>query len=483
MTVALAPGLMTSPASPANAPPPGTPSNASSADPTGTFAALLTAAQAAKQGGDTGPPDGGAASMPDATTEAEALLASLLALMRGVTTEDAADGTTDLPTLDRLAEAGETNQEEAGAAGEPPGVMEALMAYLVMGQRTTEQAAMLSLPDDVRALLHTMAAADAADTSADLALDAATARIEVTGVAASTTDAGGIAPPAIATAAQAAELASTTGDGIEAPVAPLVAATVEGDATGMPADGDTPPLVTADAIDDGGTQPGRPDVTEDGAPTTATAAEVSSTRVGAGQGVADAAARTQPDAGGDAAARTAAAAVTPPMGTVASGASDTPRVETVAQARVVDAASLPGDVADTVRLAVMRGDSEIRVVLNPPELGHLDIRIATHEGGLRVSLEAAQAGARDVLERSLPALLQSLEARELRVERLEVRAADTGRGSLDTSGSGHGPAGDGARDGRDGGPDWSPVASFEPGQAGPSKPVQPSADGRVDVLA
>jgi flagellar hook-length control protein FliK len=167
----------------------------------------------------------------------------------------------------------------------------------------------------------------------------------------------------------------------------------------------------------------------------------------------------------------------------------TPSAEPVASARperVVSANTLPEAVADVVQGAVLRGDSEVRLVLNPPELGHLDIRIVTSEGGLRVQMEAAQSGARDLIEQALPSLQQGLEARDLRVDRLEVRATDTGRGSFDSNGAGQGGSG-GQTDGRDGQPEWSGVAAFQQGQ-GDAASVTPSKqaavqDGRLDVLA
>jgi flagellar hook-length control protein FliK len=114
----------------------------------------------------------------------------------------------------------------------------------------------------------------------------------------------------------------------------------------------------------------------------------------------------------------------------------------------------------------------------------VEVRIASHEGGLRISLEAAQSGARDLMERSLPALQQALEARDLRVERLNVQATDTGRGSLDTSAGGQQSGGSDAHSG-DGGPEWSAVASFGAGAeavtGGPSQ--SQTADGRLDVMA
>ena len=172
---------------------------------------------------------------------------------------------------------------------------------------------------------------------------------------------------------------------------------------------------------------------------------------------------------------------------------ETPAVETVNATRVVNAATLPAEVADTVRTAVFHGDSEVRLVLNPPDLGHLDIHITRGEHGLRIVMEASQAGARELLDRSITGLHQALEARDLRVDRLEVRATDTGRGSLDTSAGGQ-QSGGGASNGSQGEdtPEWSPVAMFDAMNneaAGASQPEQTTdrdasgVAGSVDVLA
>jgi flagellar hook-length control protein FliK len=77
-------------------------------------------------------------------------------------------------------------------------------------------------------------------------------------------------------------------------------------------------------------------------------------------------------------------------------------------------------IAETVHAAVMRGDNEVRLVLNPPELGRLDIRIVDARDGLLVAMEATTNEARELISRALVSLQAALEARELRVDRLTV---------------------------------------------------------------
>lgn len=154
------------------------------------------------------------------------------------------------------------------------------------------------------------------------------------------------------------------------------------------------------------------------------------------------------------------------------------------------------ELASTVRRASLLGDQEVRLLLNPPELGHLDVRIVESPQGLRVVLEASMAEARELIEQQLPALRTALEARDLKVERIQVEQA------LDAS-SAEEQFDRGLRqDGQGGGSDqsesdatpWSPIASLrsdgsgEPiaaGAANGTESASPTvaADGRVDVMA
>ena len=120
------------------------------------------------------------------------------------------------------------------------------------------------------------------------------------------------------------------------------------------------------------------------------------------------------------------------------------------------------ELASTVRRASLLGDQEVRLLLNPPELGHLDIRVVESPEGLRIVLEATSAEARELIEQQLPALRNALEARDLKVERIQVEQAlepsatdeQSERGlRQDSQGDG------GTESGQDAAP-WSPVASI-----------------------
>lgn len=165
------------------------------------------------------------------------------------------------------------------------------------------------------------------------------------------------------------------------------------------------------------------------------------------------------------------------------------------------------DLAGTVRRATLVGDNEVRLLLNPPELGHVDVRITDSPDGLRVVMEAANAEARELIERHLPALRAALEARDLRIDRVQIdRAFEAseedalGRGSRDALGNESGnPRGfneEGER-GHEAAP-WSSVAAIrssgtpslgEPPAGSKSQATDATgtngsaANGRLDVLA
>ena len=92
--------------------------------------------------------------------------------------------------------------------------------------------------------------------------------------------------------------------------------------------------------------------------------------------------------------------------------------------------SLAAQLADSVELAATRGPRELRVQLRPAELGQITIRVVETEGGLRVAIEAALGEVEELLLRQLPALRAALEARELRIDRLDVQRGDLGEPGL-----------------------------------------------------
>jgi flagellar hook-length control protein FliK len=136
-----------------------------------------------------------------------------------------------------------------------------------------------------------------------------------------------------------------------------------------------------------------------------------------------------------------------------------------------DAAALQRGLTDSVHAAVRRsasnGNETVRLLLNPPDLGHLDIHVTTGKDGVRVEVAASTSGATDLIRQHLPALVSGLEARDLRVDRAEVRHAlnaqlGTDLGGRDPRSSFRQPEDRGA-DGapRWARPEWSGVAALE----------------------
>ena len=422
-----------------------------------------------------------------------------MALAQGLTDKGGATGPTESTEanllLDRLAEAGGPEAQTDGTSAlDALGAVEALMAYLVMGQqKQIDPDATTALPDDLVALLQQIEGQSGAATDLELAAkQAVQAAIELTSAeptvaphvadAGSALDAFDIAPSEAALAVNSEPVAEVGGstavvaDPVEGVlVAPVAVSSVESTDTAatvaaQPSTGERTSGVASAA----------PVVSPVEASANADSLESETPVVGASMAQVDA---STPGARG----AEAAAAMT------AQAPVQTPLVETVNATRVVNAATLPAEVADTVRTAVFHGDSEVRLVLNPPDLGHLDIHITRGDNGLRIVMEASQAGARELLDRSITGLHQALEARDLRVDRLEVRATDTGRGSLDTSAGGQ-QSGGGTSNGSQGEdtPEWSPVAmlgGMNSDTAGASQSEQATdraasgVAGSVDVLA
>ncbi len=160
-----------------------------------------------------------------------------------------------------------------------------------------------------------------------------------------------------------------------------------------------------------------------------------------------------------------------------------------ASAEATDAAdgrALASRLAQTVREAVRTGEREFRLVLNPPELGHITVRVTDGDGGVQVLLRAASAEARELIQRHLPLLQQALESRALGIDRLEVIQTDAASlvdDWLDETG-------DDPRGGRDGGDAdgeqlaWSPVAApADDGEDDDSPEPQQAPTGLLDVRA
>ncbi len=79
----------------------------------------------------------------------------------------------------------------------------------------------------------------------------------------------------------------------------------------------------------------------------------------------------------------------------------------------------PEQVISAVRLLRLTGRDEIRLRLDPPDLGTVHVRVVEENGRLAVHLRAEHAGTADLLQQLLPQLRQQLQTAALSLESLE----------------------------------------------------------------
>ena len=128
-----------------------------------------------------------------------------------------------------------------------------------------------------------------------------------------------------------------------------------------------------------------------------------------------------------------------------------------------DRAAFTDSLAETVRGASLRGDHELRLALNPPDLGRVDVRISDGDGGLTVHIQTATAEAHDLVQQQLSALRAGLELRELRVERLQVEQQQATDGAFGGADAERREPRGGQQPGDGQAPAWSPVAALQRG--------------------
>jgi len=165
-----------------------------------------------------------------------------------------------------------------------------------------------------------------------------------------------------------------------------------------------------------------------------------------------------------------------------------PQVEATSAALTVDATSGPqlaSNIADTVQAATLNGDRELRIAINPPDLGQLTVHITEHAaGGVTVAIQASSSEAHDLLQQHLPALRSGLEQREVRVEQLHVeqQAPSAGLGWAD-GGQQRSNGGRDAWASREESP-WSPIAAMGGVRSTAAVTSRgPAEAGRVDLRA
>jgi flagellar hook-length control protein FliK len=101
------------------------------------------------------------------------------------------------------------------------------------------------------------------------------------------------------------------------------------------------------------------------------------------------------------------------------------------------AAQDPAEVAlKSIRHMTLHGDKQLTVKLKPESLGEMSIAItANKDGGLEVQLSATQSGTREVLEKQLVNLRDSLSREGIVVNKVSVAADLSGQQQFQQSGS------------------------------------------------
>lgn len=437
----------------------------------GPFAALLAAVTAAK-GADGETP----ASPPGDATAAQVLdIDALMALLAGLNpaAEDEpmpgpATLEPEMPLLDRPA-----GVEAEPTGTEPGAALETLMAALLLVRPEPTTPVEHSLPggDLVRPVVDALAGtADVTSGQNVEGVPAASMLLTDEAVAAAATQ-----PTSAAVAGEALTAGQTA-------AATLVAVdTAAGADEGDPADVTTP-VATIDHSSEPVTLPAAQPATE-------MQTQTPEPRVEHASGVAQ-----QEFEGADVAIEVVTAE---PLHPAITGTSNDGRqaaavmptstpVETVMRpepaVRTVSAANPVPDLADSVRGAVINGDTEMRLRLDPPEMGSLEIHITRQDGAIRIRVEATLASARDVIDQALPALQQALEARDVRVDRLEVRTMSESASGRSMTEQG-GQPGSGRQPQQDGAPEWSPVAAIDGVRRDAPASDGRASDGRLDVMA
>ena len=496
MNAAIAPGVIPALAPPAaEGPSPSTGQPVTGkpfADTVAEHRAAQDAAAAAREAAPKAePPEAPqAASAPNAppgepTAEATPADAGLLELVQDLLNEARTqESSTTVPTLDRPAGAGDTETDAVDVHA-----MEALMAQSLI-VRTPVQ------PETTTEPVAPSAVADVAGTTDATALaELQQAIAEVAGL--STAD----GTQEAAVAADVASFAALVQDGSDAtPDVPEAAPAAVATAAAESAEGDPADLLQAqpqalsatgdDVVMTATPQP-KADTTGEAAASIAgdvevTTADVSTAASTTGELPGVDGAEQQPKRAGADATSAAATAATAANAPASSQDTLAPVQGAAVRTEVATGGAVTSQIANTVQSAVLRGEHEVRLVLNPPELGRVEVQITETPGGIRVHMLADQPASRDLIERQLPLLQQALAARDVRVERMEVgRSGDANASQAwsNSQGSNDGQRQRGQQDG--GSPDWSPLAAMGLGITDAARAERPkvAATSGLDVMA
>ena len=354
------------------------------------------------------------------------------------------DGLSELTSPAATVEAGTTLRPVAVAAAVAPAT--ALAEAVAVAAAPTVRDAMPSAPAVATVVR------DAMPSMAAVATVVAPANPPVEAPAVQTTATGTAVGPDLATidVVAAPAVATTQGAAPSPPIAAAVASSVIGEAsTGSNEQADAGSRAGAGdfAFDPASVGPERVDAATELAPGPAQSSAASTTSAAS---VASPLASTAPTVATAAEGVAAAAGVATQPAAVDQPVADAtvPTIETATSPTRVGS-----QLADSVQQAVRVDGRELRLLLNPPELGRLEVRVTDTSDGIRVALVATTREAGELIQQHLPFLRASLEARELQVDRLDV-SVELRDGGSDGAPRDRNAAGNEGDDG----PVWSPVA-------------------------
>jgi flagellar hook-length control protein FliK len=101
--------------------------------------------------------------------------------------------------------------------------------------------------------------------------------------------------------------------------------------------------------------------------------------------------------------------------------------------------SMLDQVVKHVALQVRGGMSEMRIRLDPPSLGEMQVTVRVDEGRVQAQIDVAQPAVRVALETSVPQLRQTLADHGIEVHRIDVCASGSSMSQESNEGHGHRP--------------------------------------------
>ena len=173
--------------------------------------------------------------------------------------------------------------------------------------------------------------------------------------------------------------------------------------------------------------------------------------------------------------KTADAAVFP----VQSASGGTAAANTGAAPAKADAAGVANQIARAVGQADREGQSQIRIHLSPEDLGGINVRLVSHDGGMTLQIAADRHETGSLIASGLHELKSAMSDRGISLDHAEVQLTNDGGFSSGYSGSG------GQREAasQQRAPAWLPAAQPQAAQAQPQQELRGDGGAILSVSA